>query len=309
MTVVVFGATGNYGQHIVNSLMKRSIPTRVVTRNSKRAVELFSDYEDQLKNSMLEILEGDILSKTTIKKSLMGTKAVIMAVSAFNKKLIKKMWEIEYDATVNVMNEAKKQGIARFIYISVFYKPDPRSKIPQAELKYTIEEAIERSELNYTIFGASPSMEIFFAMIRGDENKAMMVPGGGPDRLPNICPIDLGEIVVESIDMDLPQRRYAMVGPDVISFTEAADRISKVIAQPIKFRKIPLFPIRVAAFITGLLSYFLPYISKLLRFIILLNTQFTSKIAEQSIKDHELLVSTFNYETVNLEKYAEIYFD
>ena len=128
-------------------------------------------------------------------------------------------------------------------------------------------------------------------------------------RLPNICAIDLGEIVAESIDMDLPIRRYQMVGPDVISFPEAADRISKVIGQPIKFRKIPLLPIRIATFITGLLSYFMPYISKLLRFIILLNTQFTSEIADQSIKDHELLVSTFNYEPVNLEKYAKIYFD
>ena len=152
-------------------------------------------------------------------------------------------------------------------------------------------------------------MEIFFAMIRGDENKAMMVPGGGPDRLPNICAIDLGEIVAESIDMDLPIRRYQMVGPDVISFPEAADRISKVIGQPIKFRKIPLFPIRIAAFITGLLSYFLPYISKLMRFIILLNVQFTPEIAERSIRDHELLRSTFNYEPVNLEEYAIIYFD
>ncbi len=309
MTVVVFGGTGHYGQHIVKSLMKRSIPTRIVTRNRNRAVELFPDFEDQIEDSTLEIFEGDILSDNSIKESLNGTSVVIMAVSAFNRKLIKKMWEIEYDATINVMSEAKKQGISRLVYISVFYKPDPLSKIPQAGLKFQIEEAIEKSELNYTIFGASPSMEIFFAMIRGEENKTMMVPGGGPDRLPNICAIDLGEIVAESIDMDLPQRRYRMVGPDVISFVEAADRISKVIEEPIKFRKIPLIPIRIAAFITGLLSYFMPFISKLMKFIILLNTQFTSEIADQSIKDHEILVSTFDYEPVTLEKFARIYFE
>ena len=135
MTVVVFGATGNYGQHIVNSLMKRSIPTRVVTRNRNKAVELFSDYGDQIENTTLELFEGDVLSENTVIESLKGAETVIISLSAFNRKQIKKAWEIEYDATLNIMDEAKKQGISRLIYISVFYKPDPLSKIPQAELK------------------------------------------------------------------------------------------------------------------------------------------------------------------------------
>ena len=43
---------------------------------------------------------------------------------------------------------------------------------------------------------AAPSMEIFFAMLRGD---TLVVPGGGPPALPTVAASDLGEIAAQAM--------------------------------------------------------------------------------------------------------------
>ena len=88
----------------------------------------------------------------------------------------------------------------------------------------------------------------------------MRVPGGGPSALPNISPIDLGEIAAQAAQRsNLPQKRYRLGGPSAPSFPEAAARISKEIGEEIPFGKIPLFPLKIAAKVSGWLSPVMPF--------------------------------------------------
>ena len=121
-------------------------------------------------------------------------------------------------------------------------------------------------------------------------NGKMTVPGGGPQALPTIAPTNLGIIAVQAVGRpDLNSKRFTLVGCEVISFREAAERISKSIGKEIGFRKVPLFPIKLAAAVTGLLRPIFPYISQLLKFIIMMNTAFTPEIIEQAFEHQKLL--------------------
>ncbi|MHA1975274.1 MAG: SDR family oxidoreductase [Candidatus Hodarchaeales archaeon] len=296
--ILVIGGTGHYGQHIVRALLKKNYPVRVLSRNKKKALKLLGE------NSLLDVLEGDILDQFAVRKSLDGISAIVIAISAFNRKTIRKLRSIEHDAILDLFHVASEVNIDRIVYISVYEKPLPTVQMESGIIKYKVEEALEQSTFDYTILGAPPSIEIFFSLIRGSK---MRVPGGGPSALPNISPIDLGEIAAQAaLRSKLPQKRYRLAGPSAPSFPEAAIRISNVTGKEISFGKIPLFPVRATAKVTGWLRFLMPYIAQLLPFILLLNS-FESEIALQVTRDYEILQQTFDYNPHTLEDHAKLW--
>jgi uncharacterized protein YbjT (DUF2867 family) len=299
-TVLVVGGTGHYGRYIVRALVKRSIPTRVMSRNKEKAQELLG------KHSTLEVFEGNILEKESISKCLVGIHAIIISISAFNRKTIRKLRLIEHDGVLNLLQEASELNIKRIVYVSVYEKPSSEIKMLTGIIKREVEEALEKSSFDYTILGAPPSIEIFFSLIRGNK---MRVPGGGPPALPNISPIDLGEIAVQAITKtDLPQKRYRLAGPSTPSFSEATSRISRVTGKEIQFKPIPLFPLKIAAKITGWLRPLMPYVAQLLPFIILMN-DFEANITSQAAEDYKILQETFDYTPHTLEDHTKLWYN
>ncbi|AKI97673.1 SDR family oxidoreductase [Kosmotoga pacifica] len=293
--ILVLGGTGHYGRYIVRSLLEKGEPVRVLSRNAANARKILGDGP--------KIIEGDITSRESVVESLNGVKAVVISVSAFTPKLIRKLKLIERDSVLMVMEEAQKAGVSRLVYISVYdIREDLLRKLNiqfgSAQIKLEIEAALAKSEFNWTVLGAAPSMEIFFAMIRGD---TMTVPGGGPPALPTVSPVDLGEIAAQTVlRYDLGGKRFRVTGPEALSFPEAAKRISDVTGKTIRFRKIPLLPLKI---VSVLVWPFNPYLRYLLGFVKLMNN-FPQDIAAQIPVDHQLLVETFDYTPTTLEMEA-----
>lgn len=298
--ILVLGGTGHYGHHIVQSLLGKGASVRVLSRNAGNARKILGEIP--------EIIEGDITSRESIIEALNGVSAVIISVSAFAPKLIRKLRLIERDSVLMVLTEAERAGVSRIVYISIYdIRQDiaRRLDIESAEIKAEVENTIAHSNFNWTVLGAAPSMEIFFAMIRGD---TMMVPGGGPPALPTVSPVDVGEIVTQTVLRDdLHGRRFRMVGPEAISFPAAAERISITTGKTIRFRKIPLVLPKIAWVITRHLTPFsdlILYINQMLGFIQLLN-QFPQDVIAKVPEVHRLLLDTFDNVPTTLEMEAQ----
>jgi uncharacterized protein YbjT (DUF2867 family) len=251
--ILVLGGTGHYGRHIVRSLSARQKPVRVLSRNAAAAQHTLGN--------RAEIVEGDITSRPSVVEAMAGASAILVSVSAFSPKLIRKLRLIERDSVLTVLELAQQMGIPRLVYISVY---DIRENLVEdlgfeaARYKGEVETALAESELNATVLGAAPSMAIYFSMIRGS---TMMVPGGGSAALPTVSAIDVGEIAAQAVLRDdLDGRRIRMVGPEAISFPEAAKRISAVIGTDLHFRSIPLLPLQIAAIVTAPVN---PYLKRL----------------------------------------------
>lgn len=293
--VLVLGGTGHYGRHIVRSLLEKGVPVRVLSRNATNARKILGNEP--------EIIEGDITSSKSVIESLNGARAVVISVSAFTWKSIRQLELVERDSVLMVLEEAQKTGVPRVVYISVYdVREDLLRKLnvqfESARIKLEIEAALAKSDFNWTVLGAAPSMEIFFAMIRGD---TMMVPGGGPPALPTVSPVDVGEIAAQTVLRDdLEGKRFRMTGPEALSFPEAAKRISDATGKAIRFRKIPLLPLKI---VSVLVWPFNPYLSYLLGFVKLMNN-FPQDVAAEVPDAHRLLVETFSYTPTTLEMEA-----
>lgn len=297
--ILVLGGTGHYGRHIVQSLLNKNEAVRVLSRNPAQARKLLGE--------KLEIIKGDVLSAESIAQAVDGVKAIVIALSAFTPKLIGQLEAIELDAVLQVLATANKAGVNRIVYISAYdlnQALTDRLKLKTPKIKQHIENFLLKSDFNWTVLGAAPSMEIFFAMTRGD---VMAVPGGGPPALPTISPVDLGEITAQTtLRNDLSGRRIRLTGPEALSFPQAANRIATITGKPIKFRKIPLILPTIAR---NIIKPFKPicnmlqYIYEMIGYIKLLN-QFPQAIAKEVPIDHQYLITTFDYQPTTFE--AEI---
>lgn len=288
--ILVLGGTGHYGRHIVKSLQEKGQQVRVLSRNAANARRILGDEA--------EIVEGDITSRESVVEALEGVKAVVISVSAFTPKLIRKLELIERDSVLMVLEEAQNAGISRIVYLSGYALR--RGLVEELDLafgriKLEIETALAQSDFSWTVLGEAPSMEVFFAMIRGEK---MIVPGGGPPALPTVSPVDTGEIAAQTVlREDLGGRRIRVTGPEAISFPEAARRISAVTGKRLEFQKIPLFPLQVASLVTW---PFNPYLRHLVGSARLMN-RFPQDLAAQVSEDHRWLVDTFSYTPTTLE--------
>jgi len=296
--ILVLGGTGYYGRYIVRSLIEKGENVRVLSRNLENAKKILGEKP--------EIIEGDITSKEKVIESLSGVKAIIFSISAFNKKTIKRIKEIERDSVLMALEEANRMDIPRIVYISS-YDIDrdiiESSKLSVGDIKIEIEEWLSKSDFNWTVIGVPPNIEIYFMMIRG---QTMTVPGGGYLPLPTVSPFDLGKIVAEAtIRNDLSNKRFRATGSEAFSFPVAAERISIETGINIKHRKIPLFLLKLAAIITKPIN---PYIWHLLKYIRLFNN-FPQDLVTQVPNDYRLLQETFNYESTTLEMHAKLWKD
>lgn len=295
--ILVLGGTGHYGRNIVHSLLEQGEAVKVLSRSAPKAKSILGERP--------VIVEGNITSRASIIESLNETKAVVISISAMSRKLARKMRLIERDSVLMVLEEAEKAGISRIVYISVY---DLRKNLidkfnlQQGKIKIEIEERLKKSDFDWTIIGAPPSSEIFFSMIRGS---LMIVPGGGPPALPTISPLDLGEIIAQTVvRTDLAKKRIRLTGPQAISFIEVAELISKVTGKKIKFRKIPLLPLRIISIVSW---PFNPYLWHLYKFVKLLNN-FPQDIIAKVAEDHQILRDTFDFDPTSLEKRAKIWY-
>lgn len=290
--IIVYGGTGYYGREVVRSLVRHGASVKVVSRNRTKAQELLG--ED------VEILQGDVTNRQTIVDSLQNVTAIIICLSAMSNKLIHQMKEIERDAVLAIMEEAKKQNIRRLIYMSGY---EMRSQlltdlnIPEfGEIKIEIESTIAASDFNWTILGDAPAYEIFFAFIR---NGKMAVPGGGLNAIPSISAKDVGEITAQAaLRNDLNGQRLKLTGPEAFTFPEAAIRISSVSGKKIKHLSIPLIIIN---FISLLLFPFTPFLRFLYKSLKMLNN-FPSDLARGVPEEHKKLRELFDYEPVSLDQ-------
>lgn len=109
--VVVLGATGGTGYHIVQELLQQGTPVRVLSRRREKAESLFGD--------AVETAVADV----TVPKSLRGffadAEAMIVTVGVKPGRVPEPTIKtVEYEGTINVLEAAQADGFAgRFLYM------------------------------------------------------------------------------------------------------------------------------------------------------------------------------------------------
>lgn len=123
--ILVTGATGLLGSHLLYELVQNGQPVRALFRDKKRierVKSLFNYYSNGNENgfNLIEWVEGDILDLVSLEDALFGIEHVYHCAAkvSFRKKDFKDLIHTNRVGTANVVNMALKFGVKKFGHVS-----------------------------------------------------------------------------------------------------------------------------------------------------------------------------------------------
>ena len=225
--ILLAGATGYLGRFITQELIDRGYETRIIVRNKEKV---------KLSSLDIEIVEAQITKPDNLKDVCKNIDIVISTVGITRQKDGLTYMDVDYQANANLINEAKKSGVKKFIYISVLNGEKLRN-LKICEAKEKLGDYLKSSGLNYCIIrpnGFFSDMADFLKMARGGK---VYLFGDGKLKLNPIHGKDLAKEVVNAINQE--KKEINIGGPDLLSQNEIAELALKAYGKKIKIIHLP----------------------------------------------------------------------
>jgi len=227
MMILITGATGYIGRHLVSRLVAQGERPRCLVRNIKRAASI-------LPAGTLEFVQGDTTSPASLETAVQGVDTIVHAafITADQKQSAGNHYqETNVQGTANLVEAAKKAGVKRIIVISgLGTKPDKPGSYMQG--RYLAEKMVKESGLDWTIIQPSVLFGKDAPFIKGLTDlirTAPVVPliGGGKVMFQPIYVEDVVTVIIKVLQE--PERTknktYTIGGPAYYSFTQVIDAL------------------------------------------------------------------------------------
>lgn len=206
--ILLAGATGYLGKYLLRELISRGYNTKAIARNSKKI-------ENELTNSnLLEVINAEVTKIDSLNGCCENVDTIISTVGITKQKDGLTYMDVDYKANMNLLEEAQKSGVKKFIYISVLNGEKLRQlKICEAKEKFV--EALKHSGLEYCIIrpnGFFSDMTEFYDMAKKGR---IYLFGDGNLKANPIHGEDLANVVVDSIEKNVDEIKVG--GPEILT--------------------------------------------------------------------------------------------
>lgn len=227
--ILVAGATGHLGRHIVAELKSRGHWVRVLTRNPMRPYPAAD-----------EVVGGDLNLIHSLHAACGSVDAIISAAgSSLQPAFIKKEADyrsVDYEGHRNLLRVAGTSGIRRFAYVSV-YSTQEMSKLAYVRAHTQFAEKLKSSGLSYAIINPTGFFSAFDTMFELAQAGIAPLIGDGKALTNPIHEQDLAKVCVtalEGSDCEIP-----VGGPDILSRRQIFELAFQAIGKKPRFVRIP----------------------------------------------------------------------
>ncbi|MER7461195.1 NAD(P)H-binding protein [Micromonospora sp. NPDC126480] len=236
-TILVTGATGNVGRHVVHRLRQAGVPVRALTRDPASA-----DLPDDV-----TVIRGDLTDPESLPAGLADVAAVFL------------LWPSLSPEGAAASVEAITARTSRVVYLSALQAADGPDTVWG-----TVERLIEKSGVDWTFLRCGG----FAANTLG---WAERIRAEGVVRAPYaraarslIHEADIADVAVRALtEAGHTSEAYALTGPGVVTQAEQARLIGAAIGRPVRFEEQPLDEARAEllsifgdeALVEGMLAY------------------------------------------------------
>ncbi|MBF59685.1 NmrA/HSCARG family protein [Halomonas sp. FeN2] len=221
MTILVTGATGTVGRHVVEQLIKRDADVHVLVRDTSKANFPAS----------VGVVQGDLLDVDSLRNAFSGVSTLF---------LLNAVVPDEYTQALIALNLAREAGIERIVYLSVIHC-DLYVNVPHFAGKYGVERMIEQMGFNATILRPAYFIENDLTIKEVITGYGIYPMPIGSKGLAMVDTRDIGEVAAlellrrEQSAVPLPVERINLVGPDTLTGQEIAAIWTDVLGRPIAY--------------------------------------------------------------------------
>jgi len=192
--VILFGSTGNLGKEIAKELVKQGYDLTIVIRNEKK-------YKS-LSDITTKYIIADVCNKTTLEHIFENQEIVISALGKSvspNDKSKPTFRDVDYFANANILNEATKANIKKFVYVSAFHSEN-YLHLEYFKVHHDFSELLKKSGIDYSIVKPPAIFSAFIDMIEMAKKGQLMQIGKGDKKTNPIYEGDLAKITVDTIN-------------------------------------------------------------------------------------------------------------
>lgn len=254
--ILVTGASGYVGSHIVQKLVEAKEPVRAMVYNREKALS-----ENRLAGLPIELVEGNVNKPETLSSALHGVSAVVHTVAIAIEKGGRKYETVNYQGTVNTIDAAKKAGVKRFINISQL-GADGRLPYRFLASKGKAQEYVAASGLDWTalrpsvIWGPEDEFANTFARLVPLTPLIFPVVGDENSKFQPIWVDDVATCVVKVLaDPSTIGKELEIGGPEILTLKEIELRTLQAVGA--RRTMIP-FPMPILKIAVSMMELLLP---------------------------------------------------
>jgi NADH dehydrogenase len=225
MLILVTGGTGVIGASAVGALLRRGHQVRLLSRHAERDALAW--------RTGVTPVTGDVADPATIAGAADGCDAVVHLVGIIQETPPADTFQrVNIDGTRNIVSEAERAGVRRFVYVSSLGSQQGRS--PYHQSKVAAEAIVRAFDGEWVILrpGAvygpgDEHISVLLKMVR--TLPAVPVIGNGDQLIQPIWHEDTAEAIAAALERDeLNRGEYDLAGEEVTSQRDLIDRLRRL---------------------------------------------------------------------------------
>ena len=221
--ILVTGATGTVGTHLVRELRRADRPVRIVTRHPEK----ISDRRD----AAIAVVTGDLADPEVARRAVADCQRVFLLTGPDPG---------QHDLQAGVVAAAREVGVGHIVKLSALgARPD--SPMVLAREHARTEGLIRESGMAWTFLHPHAFMQNLFAQIPAIKRESTLYAPTGEGRMAMIDARDVAAAaaaVLCGAGEGHAGRTYTLTGPEAVSMPEAAAILGEVLEREIRCRTV-----------------------------------------------------------------------
>ena len=236
--ILVTGATGNAGSHVVRALLGQKEEVRVFARDADRARALFGEAVD--------IAPGDFADVKSMRAALDGAEAMFLS-GADNPCRV--AWETA------MIDAAVEQGVERVVKLSSITAA-PGAPVAFWDWHGQIEEHLRTARISAVVLRSSFFMSNLLAAAGQVAHEGRFFAPAGEARIAMIDPRDVGAAAACMLTTPAyVHGAFVLTGPAAITYADVAAELSAATGRDVEFVDVPGEAARDAMIETGVPAF------------------------------------------------------
>ncbi|MCT4350316.1 MULTISPECIES: SDR family oxidoreductase [Vibrio] len=239
--ILVAGATGYLGRHLIEALQACDADFKAQARSAEKFKDL------GLNDSQIQIAQ--VTDSDSLKGCCDGVDIVISCVGITRQKEGLSYMDVDYQANLNLLEEAERAGVKKFVYVSAFRANVIKSvRLLEAKERFACRLLVSEQLAPCVVRpnGFFADIEEFYNMAQSGR---VYLFGSGDVRLNPIHGADLADFILASLPN--AEKELDVGGPDALSATQIAalafqsqGKMTRITYIPDCVRKLALSVIR-----------------------------------------------------------------
>jgi len=236
--VLVAGATGYLGRHLVERLKRDGYWVRALVRRPEQAEKV---------QAADEVFIGEVTRPDTLVDIAQGIDIVFSTIGITRQRDGKTYDDVDFRGNLAVLHEAERSGVERFVYVSVLHGRQLRSTVLLAAAKERFVDALTVSPIRSVVVrptGYFSDMMAFLDMAR--RGTASLI-GDGRRRMNPISGSDLAAACIDAAHAVAAEVEVG--GPETFTHEQIVATAFAALGTAPRIRHIPLRLVRAAGWL------------------------------------------------------------